>query len=201
LGGDHSCAIGTWSGAASALQGPLGLIWVDAHLDSHTPESSPSKNIHGMPLATLLGYGDPTLTGIQNAKPKILPENVVLIGIRHYEPAEHELLSTLGVKIFYMEDITEMGLDAVMTSALAIITEKTEAFGISVDVDGIDPLDAPGVGYREPNGIPAFDLLKSLKLLIQNKAFIGAEIAEFNPERDIEHKTEKLIIDLISLLC
>lgn len=201
LGGDHSCAIGTWSGAASALSGPLGLIWIDAHLDSHTPESSHSKNIHGMPLAVLLGFGEPALTNIQTTKPKISPENLVLIGIRSYEPEEYDLLNRLGVRIYGMPEIREKGLETVMEEALKKVSARTSAFGFSLDLDAIDPSEAPGVGSKAPEGLSALPLIKSLKTLIDHTKFIGAEIAEFNPIQDENHKTEHLIIELIRGLC
>ncbi len=201
LGGDHSSGIGTWSGASSALKGPLGLLWVDAHLDSHTPKTSISKNIHGMPVAVLLGYGEFDLTSIQSAKPKILPENLVFIGARSFEAGEHDFLKRLGVKIFYMEDVKRKGLNNVMQEALKIISAKTVGFGISLDLDALDPNDAPGTGAREPDGISASEFLKSVKALIKHPHFIGAEIAEFNPSLDEAQKTEKFIVDLIEVLC
>lgn len=201
LGGDHSSAIGTWSGAAAALDQPLGLLWIDAHLDSHTPQTSHSQNIHGMPLAVLLGYGENELTQIQGKKPKISPENLVILGARNFEEGEHALLERLGVPIFYMPEIQRLGLDAVMKKATKIITEKTGAFGFSLDLDGLDPRDAPAVGYREPEGIRSAELFPHLQLLAQNPHFIGAEIAEFNPLRDEDQKTEQLIVDLIQILC
>ena len=113
LGGDHSCAIGTWSGAASALaqqQKELGLIWVDAHMDSHTHDTSTSHNIHGMSLAALLGHGRPALTNILSSHSKLKPENVYLIGVRSYEQAEQDLLERIGVKVFYMQEVAEKSL-------------------------------------------------------------------------------------------
>lgn len=201
IGGDHSSAIGTWSGAASALNTPLGLLWVDAHLDSHTPKTSHSKNIHGMPLAVLLGYGDTELTHIQSPKPKISPENLVVVGIRSFETEEHELLKSLDVKIFYMADIEREGFKAIMQKATAIISAKTKAFGISIDLDGLDPKEVPGVASKEPEGIKASEFLAELKNLVKDPHLIGAEIAEFNPKLDEHHKTEKLIVDIIEILC
>jgi len=126
LGGDHSCAIGTWSGAFAALEkkGPLGLIWIDAHMDAHTPETTPSGNIHGMPIACLLGYGDEKLTHNQ---PKIDPEHLCLIGVRSFEPGEAALLERLKVRVIMMDEVKERGLNAVMREAIHIASDKTMA--------------------------------------------------------------------------
>lgn len=202
IGGDHSSAIGTWSGAYHAYKnnGPLGLIWIDAHMDSHTPESSPSGNIHGMPLACLLGYGDNSLTTIMNPEPKLQPEHVCLIGVRSFERGEEALLKNLNVKIFFMKEVKERGLEAVMKDALQIVNQGTTGFGISLDIDAIDPKEAPGTGTLAPNGIAANDLIESLRTVAKSPNFLGCEIVEFDPGRDIEHKTEKLIPGIIEAL-
>lgn len=202
LGGDHSMAIGTWSGVSDALakEGPLGLIWIDAHLDSNTFNTTPSNNIHGMPLAALLGHGDPALTNILNTQPKLNPENVVIIGVRSYEQGEFDLLKSLGVKIVFMEDIINKGIHSVFQDALAIVTRNTAGFGVSFDCDAIDPNDAPGVGCQETNGIRSKEFLDAFPILLAHDKLLGLEIAEFNPHRDIEQKTEKLIADCILLL-
>lgn len=200
IGGDHSCAIGTWSGVQNAITPhPLGLIWIDAHIDSHTFETTPSGNIHGMPLACLLGYGTKKLTQILAPQPKILPENLCLIGVRSYEPEEYELLKQLKVKIFFMEDVQRLGLFAVMEQALHIVTANTAGYGISLDLDAIDPSDAPGVGCPEKNGLKAKDLCVALKLTTHFANLLGTEIVEFNPYRDYQQRTEQLIIELLAL--
>ena len=132
VGGDHSCAIGTWSGVAMASKKPLGLIWIDAHLDSHTPTSSITKNIHGMPAATLLGYGDKKLSTLLSDQPKIKPDNIVFIGIHSFQATEQELLEQLGVKIFYMKDIKQQGLQAVMQQALDYLNKKKRYLGCNI---------------------------------------------------------------------
>lgn len=199
IGGDHSSAIGTWSGASDALknQGSLGLIWIDAHMDSHTPDTSPTGNIHGMPLACLLGYGPTSLTTILNNHPKLKPDNLCLLGVRSFESGEANLLKELNVRVFFMEEIKQRGLEAVMKEALQIATKNTAGFGISIDIDSIDPEDAPGTGVAEPNGILARELCDALQIFTNHPHLIGLEIAEFNPHLDVDHKTEKLISDLI----
>ena len=199
LGGDHSCAIGTWSGAYRALrgQGRFGMIWVDAHMDSHTTTTSHSGAIHGMPLAALLGHGDPTLTRIGAAEPKLLPQNVALIGVRSYEPEEAELLESLGVRIFYIEEVQRRGLTACFEEALTIARRNTLAYGVSIDLDAIDPSDAPGVGSPEPNGLRGDELIDALSLVKDSDDLLGLEIVELNPNRDQRDKTAKLASQLL----
>lgn len=199
IGGDHSSAIGTWSGVKEALgsQANLGLIWIDAHMDSHSPETSPSGNIHGMPLAALLGYGNPLLTQLAHPSPKLLPENVCLIGIRSFEPGEADLLKHLSVRIFFMDEVKERGLAAVFDEALSIVQKNTTAFGISIDLDGIDPHEAPGVGTPEAGGLSAVALCEALATISQKEKFLGAEIVEFNPHHNNNQLTEAVIYQLI----
>lgn len=199
LGGDHTAAIGSWSGAASAVQN-LGLIWFDAHMDSHTFATTPSNNIHGMPLAILLGHGEHSLTHLMSSEPKLKPENVVLIGVRSYESGEAALLRQLGVKIYYMDDIKQLGISSVIEKSLAIVTRNTDAFGISIDLDGFDPQDAPGVGCREPDGVRADEFLAAFPRIAQHPKLVGADIVEFNPVLDTDHKTEQLAMRLFQLL-
>lgn len=202
FGGDHSCSIGTWSGVASAIkdQGSLGLLWFDAHMDSHTFETSPSGNIHGMPVASLLGYGAKELINILEASPKLSPEHVCLIGIRSFEDGEAELLRNLGVRIYFIEEVQARGLEAVVQEALAKVTVGITALGISIDLDGIDPQEAPGVGTPVPNGIVGADLLKALQLINKHPKFIGAEITEYNPYEDKNHITKNFIDQLLFAL-
>lgn len=202
IGGDHSCAIGTWSGAAVALgnQKDLGLIWIDAHMDSHTPETTPSGNIHGMPVAALLGLGDKGLISILSATQKLKPENLCLIAIRSYEAGEQALLEKLGVKIFYMDEVNQRGLKIIWQEALAHVQRHTDKFGVSIDLDGLDPACTPGVGTPEKNGLYLQELLPLLNDVAEKENFIGFEIAEFNPHEDLQHTTEAAVVDLVVAL-
>jgi arginase len=201
FGGDHSSAIGTWSGAASEIKGDMGLVWVDAHMDSHTPETSLSGNIHGMPVATLLGYGYPELTQILTATPKIKPENLCLIGIRSFEAGEADLLKRLNVRVYYMAEVKERGLDIIFKEAIAHVTKNTVQYGLTIDIDSIDPLDAPATGVSEPDGLSATELCTALTNFAHDKRLIGIEIVEFDPHLDKNQMTEKLIAKLaLSLL-
>jgi arginase len=199
LAGDHTSAIGTWSGVSTAKrkEGDLGLIWIDAHMDSHTPDTSPTGNLHGMPVACLLGYGEKSLTTIGDELPKIKPENICIIGARCYEPGEENLLKSLGVKIFYMDEVRERGIKTILAEAVDQVTQHTTGYGISIDIDSMDPKDAPGTGVAEPDGIIANELCEALSGLGKDSRLAGIEIAEFDPSRDDEHKTEKLVIKLI----
>ena len=199
IGGDHSIAIGTWSGIVTALDAEeeFGLIWVDAHMDSHTMETSPSKAYHGMPVACLLGYGVSDLTSIGKKKVKIKPENLVLIGIRSYERGEENLLNSLGVRVFKIEEVQRLGMAAVFEEALKIVTKTTKGFGVSIDLDAFDPTEAPGVGSPEPNGLKQADFLPEIYRIRNDPKLKGLEFTEFNPHLDKDDKTANLIFDLI----
>jgi arginase len=202
LGGDHTSAIGTWSGAWENVRqkGDLGLIWIDAHMDSHTPETSETGRIHGMPLAVLLGAGEKELTNISYPYPKLKPHNVCLIGVRSYEEGEAKFLKDLGVRIFFMDEVNEKGMGKVMQEAVDHVSKYTVGFGISLDIDGIDPIDAPAVSVPEDGGIRADDLLFSIPLALTHPNYLLTEIVEFNPGKDKQNLTEKLIIKLLNLI-
>lgn len=191
VGGDHSCAIGTWSGAHRALasRGPLGLIWIDAHMDSHTFATTPSGRLHGMPLAALLGHGDAALTGVDGPEAKLLPEHVCLIGVRSFEAGEAALLRQLGVRVFTMDEVERRGLASVFDEALAIVRRAAGGYGVSVDLDALDPAEAPGTGTPVPGGLTRAELAAALARLADDPAFVAMEIVEYNPRRDRGHAT------------
>ncbi|HBB53420.1 MAG TPA: hypothetical protein DCZ80_05920 [Legionellales bacterium] len=179
LGGDHSVAMGTWPYITQVYR-TLGLLWVDAHLDAHTPDSSTTKNLHGMPLAKLLGlWGD---------KRVFSPEQVCVIGIRSYEPKEYHHLQSLGVKLIMMDEILQKGLSKTLQEAIDYLKNNCTHLGLSIDLDAFDPIDCPGVGYRENNGIRSQDFFDFFQRLAY-KDWVAIEIAEFNPIQDIEQKT------------
>lgn len=191
VGGDHSCAIGTWSGVHHALarRGPIGLIWIDAHMDSHTFATTPSGQIHGMPLAVLLGHGEAALTAIDGPQAKLRPEHVCLIGVRSFESGEAALLRQLGVRVFDMDEVRQRGLADVFDDALAIVRQGTAGFGVSVDLDALDPEEEPGVTTPVPGGLRRAELADALSHLRGNSAFVAMEIVEYNPRRDRDHAT------------
>jgi arginase len=145
LGGDHSIALGTLAGISKHYSN-LGVIWYDAHGDLNTAETSPSGNIHGMPLAASLGIGHPTLTNIYGYSPKIKPENVIIIGARSLDDGEKELIREKGIKVYTMHEVDRLGMAAVMTEAINYLKDNTDGVHLSLDLDGLDPSDAPGVG-------------------------------------------------------
>lgn len=200
IGGDHSCAIGTWSGVAQALRpdGPLGLVWIDAHMDSHVPETSPSGAYHGMPLAALMGYGDPRLTAITEHGGVLDPANLSIVGVRSYEPEEAALLEKLGVRVYFMEDIARLGLRRVLEAAVGAVSGRTAGIGVSIDLDAVDPSDAPGVGSPVPGGLRADDLLAALSTARRRSDFTALEVVEYNPSCDVDQRTKKLITRLIT---
>lgn len=202
LGGDHSMAIGTWSAVFEHIhkKGPLGLIWIDAHMDSHTAETSHSGMYHGMPLSYLLGFGNDKLAAIGSKKSKLKPEHVCLVGVRSYEEEEVNFLQDLGVKIFFMKDIRQQGLDSVMQQAVSIATHETAGFGLTIDLDVFDPSAAPGVGSPEFGGLLRDETLDSVHGLALHPKIKAIEIAEFNPHRDEENKTANLIKDMLAVM-
>lgn len=197
LGGDHSCAIGTWTGIAQAI-GPLGLIWIDAHMDAHTPETTPSGMLHGMPVASLLGHGGPRLAA--RGSSAFDPRRVCLVGVRSFEAAEAALLDRLGVRVFSMFEVRRRGLAEVMAEALAIARDGAASFGISLDLDAIDPRDAPAVGTAVPGGIRAADLRDALARLGSDPGCAALEITEYNPYLDRDGVTVRLVADIAESL-
>ncbi len=199
IGGDHSVAIGTWSGVTSALNAEqnFGLIWIDAHMDAHTFETTPSQAIHGMPVATLLGHGDSYLTRLSSLQAKIAPQHLVLIGVRSYEVGEAKLLRDHQVKIFYMEEVKARGFASVWQEAMSYLQKQVASFGISIDLDGFDPTIAPGVGSPEQDGLMSAEVFPCLEGIAWDPNCEGIEIVEFNPERDKNDATYQLIQQLI----
>lgn len=200
--GDHSSAVGTWSGVRSALgdAGELGLIWVDAHMDSHTPASSPSGAYHGMPLACLLGRGPDELTRLGRFLPPLSPQNVVLVGVRSFEAEERALLSSLGVQVYYIDEVHVRGLATVMQEAHQRIVQQSSHIGISIDLDAVDPGEAPGVGSPERNGIHGAELVAALATLVDDPRLVGVEISEYNPGHDVAQKTAQLALALANTI-
>jgi arginase len=193
IGGDHSCAIGTWSGVNAAVRerGTLGLLWIDAHLDSHTPQTSHTGLIYGMPLAALLGYGDPAFTDCAHPGPKLRPEHVCVLGARSYEPEERALLDRIGVRVIGMDEVRRLGQPAAFAQALAVVRRASAGYGITLDLDALDPRDAPGVGTPAVGGLRAGALIESLAAVGRCDRLVALEIAELNPGRDRAQRTLK----------
>lgn len=200
IGGDHSCGIGTWSGVANQLKEPFSLIWVDAHMDAHTMESSPSKNIHGMPIAHLLGKSDNAFNSITKAHPAILPEHLFLIGVRSFEHEEALFLKNQGVRIYFIEEVLERGIQTILEEVLNECRHRTNQYGLSIDVDAFDAMQMPGTGLPVDNGLCVHEFLKAVSNIDLVEGFLGLEIAEYNPHRDVDFKTVSIIYQLLNCI-
>jgi arginase len=199
LGGDHSIAIGTLA-ALKQKAGPFGLIWFDAHTDVNTAATTPTGNIHGMSLAVALGYGDPRLTGIGGAATNIKPEHTVIIGARSVDPGERDFLRELGVNVFTIRDVERLGISKVTERALEMAAAGTAGIHLSLDLDGLDPRDAPGVGTPVPGGISLRECLLAMELISDAGTVVSAEFVEVNPTLDHRNRTAKITVDLIGTL-
>lgn len=197
IGGDHSIAIGTWNGVRWAIKEksdlPLGLIWIDAHMDAHTPETSPSGAWHGMPLAALLGYGNKEMAHLKRQEPVLQAENLCLLGVRSFEAEEAQLLKDLNVRMYSTEDIQKEGIQQVLQKAVEYVSKNTAGFGVSLDLDVFDPEQVPGVGSPEKDGVDPQSFLKAFENFCQLPEFLAFEIVEYNPEYDQEGKTHKIL--------
>ncbi len=199
LGGDHSMAIGTQAGVAKFFHDRdqrVGLLWIDAHADMNTPETSPSGNIHGMPFAATLGFGPEPLVKIFGFSPKMRPENCVLIGARDLDSRERRTVKQSGVHVFTMRDIDEHGMRAVLERSVAFATEGTAGFVVSLDMDVVDPDEAPGVGTPVRGGVTFREAHLAMEMISDSKKMLGLEIVEINPIIDVLNKTAILGVGL-----
>jgi arginase len=200
LGGDHSLAAGSVSGVAEFFRRKgekIGVLWIDAHSDINTPETSPSGNVHGMPLAALLGLGPEALGHFYGYSPKIAPENTVLIGVRDIDAAERENIRRAGVtEVYTMRDIDERGMRAVMEEALRAAGRGTAGYHVSLDMDWIDPEDAPGVGTPVRGGATYREAHLAMEILADHGRLLSFEIVEVNPVIDEHNRTAELAVEL-----
>lgn len=200
LGGDHSIAIGTLAGLADSYDN-LGVIWYDAHADLNTAETSPSGNIHGMPLAVSIGLGHEALVNIRDYAPKINPENVVIIGARSVDPGERELIKEKGIKVFSMHEIDKLGMSEVMTQTIQYFKDrKVDGVHLSLDLDGLDPLYTPGVGTPVAGGISYRESHLAMEMLYASNLITSAEFVEVNPILDEKNKTADVAVGLMGSL-
>ena len=200
LGGDHSLAAGSVSGVAEFYRRQnqkIGVIWIDAHTDINTPESSLSGNVHGMPLAALLGLGPERLSNLFEYSPKIAPGNTVLIGVRDIDTAERENILRAGVtEVYTMRDIDERGMRVVMEKALRAASKGTAGYHVSLDMDWIDPEDAPGVGTPVRGGATYREAHLAMEIIADNGKMLSMEIVEVNPVIDEHNRTADLAVEL-----
>ncbi|MDQ1410269.1 MAG: arginase [Acidobacteriaceae bacterium] len=200
LGGDHSIAAGAVTGVAAHFRKAkkqIGYIWLDAHGDMNTPESSPSGNVHGMPLAAVMGYGAPELVDLLGFKPKVEPQNIVLVGVRDLDLQERRLVKKSGVRVFTMRDIDERGMREVMADALKYATDDTDGISVSLDMDFVDPSDAPGVGTPVRGGVTYREAHLAMEMIADSDAMASMEVVEINPVIDEHNRTALLGVELI----
>jgi arginase len=200
LGGDHSAAIGTVAGMSRHLRKKkqkIGMIWVDAHADMNTPETSPSGNVHGMPLACCVGLGPPELARLVGFSPKVLPRNVALVGVRDVDQLEKPHVRNSGVRAFTMRHIDERGVPAVIREAIDIAREGTAGIHVSFDMDVMDPREAPGVGTPVRGGLTYREAHLLMETLCDSRAVLSLEVVEVNPILDESNRTATLAVELI----
>lgn len=204
IGGDHSSAIGTWSGAAAGLRacGSFGLVWIDAHLDAHTFETSSEGKWggwwHGQPVAALTGNGLQSLTRIGGMEPKISPRHISIIGTHSFEPGEAAYVKKHGIRIYHLDEVRARGFKAVFEEALARARDGTAGFGLTMDLDAFNEHEAPGVGAPEGDGLTAAEVLPIIRSLARTPDFTALEIAELNPHNDKDRRTAKLVERIIA---
>jgi arginase len=193
LGGDHSLAIGSVAGVAQGRR--IGLIWMDAHGDFNTPETTPSGNIHGMSLAALTGRGHPSLTSVLGTPPVLRPGDVALVGVRDLDRAEREALRGSGVHVFTMHDIDQRGMASVMDEAIMRVSAGTAGFHVSLDLDALDPKEAPGVGTPVIGGITYREAHLAMEMVASAGRLLGLDLVEVNPILDRSNATAELAVE------
>jgi arginase len=197
LGGDHSLGLGSVMGAARGRK--LGLLWIDAHADFNTDETTPSGNIHGMPLSALCGIGTPallTLNGVDHDRAKINPRNVAVVGARDLDDPEKVLLREAGVSVFSIEAIDRYGIHEIMTRAIRIASRDTDGIYLSLDLDSVDPRYAPGVGTPVPGGLTFREAHLAVELAAESGRMVGMDVVEVNPILDERNTTAQLAVRL-----
>jgi arginase len=200
LGGDHSIAVGTAAGVSGYFRKQskrVGLLWLDAHGDMNTPDSSPSGNVHGMPLASITGYGPPELVDLGGYHPTIEPRNVCLVGIRDLDSKERRLIKESGEHVFTMRDIDERGLREVMSEAIRFASDDTDGIAVSLDLDFVDPEDAPGVGTPVRGGVTYREAHLAMEMIADSKLMVSLEVVEINPVIDLHNKTALLGVEMV----
>lgn len=199
LGGDHSLAVGTLAGVSSHFRRRgqrIGLVWIDAHGDMNTPQTTPSGNVHGMPLACVLGYGARPLTHLFGYAPKVAPANCALVGVRDLDPQEKRIVKRSGIRVFTMREIDERGMRAVMTEALRLAQNGTAGFHVSLDMDAINPDIAPGVGTPVRGGLTYRETHLAMEIVADAGKMVSVEMVEINPMIDIRNQTAELAVEL-----
>ena len=200
LGGDHSIAAGVAAGVANYFRKEkkqIGYLWLDAHGDMNNPESSPSGNVHGMPLAAIMGYGAPELVDLLGFKPKAEPGNIVIVGARDLDAQERKIVKRSGIHVFTMRDIDERGMREVMADALKYAMDDTAGIAVSLDMDFVDPADAPGVGTPVRGGVTYREAHLAMEMISDSESMVSLEVVEINPILDEHNRTALLGVELV----
>jgi len=200
LGGDHSIAAGVAAGVANYFRKDkkqIGYLWLDAHGDMNTPESSPSGNVHGMPLAAIMGYGAPELVDLLGFKPKAEPGNIIIVGARDLDAQERKIVKKSGIHVFTMRDIDERGMREVMSDALKYAMDDTAGIAVSLDMDFVDPADAPGVGTPVRGGVTYREAHLAMEMIADTESMVSLEVVEINPILDEHNRTALLGVELV----
>ncbi len=200
LGGDHSIAAGVAAGVANYFRKDkkqIGYLWLDAHGDMNTPESSPSGNVHGMPLAAIMGYGATELVDLLGFKPKAEPGNIVIVGARDLDAQERKIVKKSGIHVFTMRDIDERGMREVMSDALKYAMDDTAGVAVSLDMDFVDPADAPGVGTPVRGGVTYREAHLAMEMIADTESMVSLEVVEINPILDEHNRTALLGVELV----
>lgn len=196
LGGDHSIAIGSIAGMASEKD-RLGVIWIDAHGDFNTTETTPSGNIHGMPLAASVGLGESKLVNCGGFSPKVLPQNTVLIGIRQLDDLERTALKKEGMPVYSIADVDQLGMHEVIRRTLEYLDSRVDRIHLSFDMDVLCPEEAPGVGTPVKGGLTYREAHLAMELLSQSDKISSMDLVEVNPTLDEKNKTAELAVELV----
>ena len=200
LGGDHSIAAGVAARVANHFRKEkkqIGYLWLDAHGDMNTPESSPSGNVHGMPLAAIMGYGAPEHVDLLGFKPKAEPGNIVIVGARDLDAQERKIVKKSGIHVFTMRDIDERGMREVMSDALKYAMDDTAGIAVSLDMDFVDPSDAPGVGTPVRGGVTYREAHLAMEMIADTESMVSLEVVEINPILDEHNRTALLGVELV----
>lgn len=199
IGGDHSISLGTISGASKALDGKMGVIWLDAHGDLNTDKNTPTGNIHGMSLAALMGFGHKDLLHVCDERIAVAKENVLLVGVKDLDQGEQQLIKKENINVFSIIDILAHGLNPLF-KIISKLQKKAGAIWVSIDLDAVDSQYAPGVGIPNNGGLSYREITAICQYIGKNCHVVGVDIVEYNPVNDLEHKTANLSIEIISKL-
>lgn len=199
IGGDHTLVLGSVKGLLKKYDNP-GVIYFDAHADINTEKTSLSGNIHGMPMAFLIGEGSEKMRSVGNINKNLKPENIVYIGLRDVDPGERDYIKNLGIKAYAMEDIDKLGIQKVMEESIDYITKKADQIHISFDVDSLDPKIAPGTGVKVPGGLTFREANTALRMVSQIEKIVSVELVEVNPLLDNQNDTAKIAVNLLETI-